>query len=362
MTPENISSSSAQPSASGTSTSHRNTGTPARRIMLTRFGTVQTPSVRVGSSSTVACIFRGLVGGRRRAGRRHPRHVPPYPPHRQSQDSSRWAASRISPTSSSMTSSSVDQPEEAALVVADATEVGTPALEDLQGVVQRVAGAHRREGADPALLDDPLPTFLVGLEDVLDVEVAHQAALVAPDREPAEAGGGTHVLDLRDGGVSGHRGQLVGRHQDGGDGALGEAQRPGEPVVLVLTQQALTAGLLDEGGDLLAGIGGAHLVHQLHPRQPEDPRRHGVDDPDHRAQHGDEGPHRRPQHQGRAVGAGEGDVLGDHLAQHHVQVDHDREPDRERDGVQQPLGHLRGVQHRLDEVGDGRLRDRTQQQ
>ena len=57
------------------------------------------------------------------------------------------------------------------------------------------------------------------------------------------------------------RGERVGRHQHRVDGLLGEAERAGEAVVLVVLDQALAAGLLDQRGDLLAGVRRAHLVH-----------------------------------------------------------------------------------------------------
>ena len=120
-------------------------------------------------------------------------------------------------------------------------------------------------------LDDPLPAFLVGLEHVLDVQVAEQLAVVARDREPAEAGGGAHVLDVGGGGARRTVVSVSGGISTAATVLLGEAERAGEPVVLVLREQALAAGLLDERGDLLAGVGGAHLVLQLDARQPEDP-------------------------------------------------------------------------------------------
>ena len=58
--PESISTPSAQPSASGPSTSQRKTGTPASRAMLSRLGTVHTRLLRVGMSATCACIL-GVV-------------------------------------------------------------------------------------------------------------------------------------------------------------------------------------------------------------------------------------------------------------------------------------------------------------
>src|SRR5688572_29732796 len=51
-----MSSASAQASSSGPSTSHRKTGTPASRNMLSRLGSVHTRSVRAWSSANVdAC-------------------------------------------------------------------------------------------------------------------------------------------------------------------------------------------------------------------------------------------------------------------------------------------------------------------
>ena len=82
------------------------------------------------------------------------------------------------------------------------------------------------------------------------------------------------------------------------------------------------------------------LVHEAHPEQPQDRRRDGVDHHDDGTQHGDDAPDRRAQDERGPVGAGQRDVLGDHLAQHDVQVDHDRQRDHERDRVQQRLRHV----------------------
>ena len=126
--------------------------------------------------------------------------------------------------------------------------------------------------------------------------------------------------------------------------------------------QPLAAGLLDQRGDLLAGVGRRHLVHQPDAEQPQDRRGDRVDHHDHRAEHGDDAPDRRAEHQRGAVGAGERDVLRDHLAEHDVQVDDDRQADHERDRVQQRLRHVGRLEHRLEQVGHRRLADGTEDQ
>ena len=109
------------------------------------------------------------------------------------------------------------------------------------------------------------------------------------------------------------------------DGLLGEAERAGEPVVLVGLEQALAAGLLDERGDLLAGEARASPRPWARCRSSRStPLATMLMTDDHRAQHRDDHHHRRAEHERGAVGAGERDVLGHHLAEHDVQVDHDR--------------------------------------
>src|ERR1700761_5674486 len=59
-----MSTKSAQPSASGPSTSHRNRGTPSSRRKLIALGTVHTrASPRVASSATSACTFIAWTAG-----------------------------------------------------------------------------------------------------------------------------------------------------------------------------------------------------------------------------------------------------------------------------------------------------------
>ena len=191
--------------------------------------------------------------------------------------------SRISPTSSSITSSRVATPEGAALGVDHAGHVGAAPLELLQGVVQEVVGADRREGPDPLVLDRPVAPRLVGLEHVLDVEVADQLAVVADHREPAEAGGGAERLDVRAGRAAAD-GLQGARAASAPSSTVFSVKPEGarEPVVLAVLEQALAARLLDQRGDLLAGVRRADLVHEPHADQPQHARGQGVDADDDR--------------------------------------------------------------------------------
>src|SRR3954454_9413737 len=166
-----MSTKSAQPSASGPSTSHRNNGTPRRRRKLSALGTVHTrASSRVASSVTAAFTFiartagdtltvRALrLPGGRRGGRLEMRAVPDLP-HELLDDVLQGGHT-----------------EGRALGVDDPRHVCPPALQLLEGLVEEVVAADRREGPDPLVLDRTLAARLVGLEHVLDVQVAEQGA------------------------------------------------------------------------------------------------------------------------------------------------------------------------------------------
>ena len=75
------------------------------------------------------------------------------------------------------------QTEGAPRVVHDACHVGAAALQDLQRLVQRFIGSDRREGSDPLVLDGSDPALVVCLQDVLDVQVAEELAVLGGDRE-----------------------------------------------------------------------------------------------------------------------------------------------------------------------------------
>jgi hypothetical protein len=106
--------------------------------------------------------------------------------------------------------------------------------------------------------------------------------------------------------------------------------------VLAVLQEALLAGLRDEGGHLVRSEGGGHLVLRLHPEHPEDHVGHPVQEHDEGAQHEYDHVEDRAEDERGPLGSGDRDVLRDHLSEHHVEEDHDGERDGERDRVQRP--------------------------
>ena len=70
---------------------------------------------------------------------------------------------------------------------------------------------------------------------------------------------------------------------------------------------------------------------------------------------------RRHQQHGRGLGARDGDVLRDHLAEQHVEHDDDRDRDDERHRVQHRVGDADRMERRLEQVRHGRLTDAAQQ-
>src|SRR3954453_18208262 len=186
---------SAQPSASGPSTSHRNSGTPSSLRKLIALGTVHTrASPRVASSATAACTFiartagdtltvgaRGLPVGGPGGGR------------------CGWLGVGAVADLAHQLLDHVLQgghAQRGTVAVDDPCHVGTSALELLEGLVEQVVGADGREGPDPLVLDRLLAARHVGLEYVLDVQVAHQLAVAAHHGEPAVAGGGAQSLHV----------------------------------------------------------------------------------------------------------------------------------------------------------------------
>ncbi len=111
----------------------------------------------------------------------------PEPPIGQA-GSSWWAASRISPTSSSITSSSVARPEDLPPRVRRRAPCGRPGA--AASPARRGGCRSTRTGANGRIHLSSITRCaarLVGLQHVLDVEVAEQLAVVGDDREPAEA-------------------------------------------------------------------------------------------------------------------------------------------------------------------------------
>ena len=88
-----------------------------------------------------------------------------------------------------------------------------------------------------------------------------------------------------------------------------------------------------------------------------------VDTDDHRPGHRHDRPDRGAEHQGGAVGAGQGDVLRDHLAEHDVEVDHDGQArPRTRPGGGATSGTCSASSDGLEQVRDRGLADGTEHQ
>ncbi len=231
-------------------------------------------------------------------------------------------------------------------------------------------GGDRRHAAQPAA-HQRLPALALGQpQHVLDVDEAQQPALgdggrgrvvaLGADREAGEAGDDHELLELVGGDRLGHGDQPVEREHDGGRRLLPELERAGQPLVLLLVEQPLLAGVLDDPGELVGRERRRQLVLGLDAEGAQQPVAEGVEPAQHRTGERGEAVERRHEQQRRALRGGDGDVLGDHLAEHHVQEDHERQGDREGDRVQQRLRHPGGLQHVLEQVRDGGLGDRAE--
>ena len=94
-------------------------------------------------------------------------------------------------------------------------------------------------------------------EGVLEVQVSAEFAVPAgptADGEPRVAGSRRDALHLVGGHVRGYGDEAVQGRQHGTHVAFVEPQGAGEALVLALLEQPLAARLLDERGDLLAGV------------------------------------------------------------------------------------------------------------
>ena len=111
-----------------------------------------------------------------------------------------------------------------------------------------------------------------------------------------------------------HRDERGDRHHDVCGGAGGELQRAGEQPVLLLVEQALPPRLGDDRVHLLGGERRCELLLRLHPQQAQQQPRDGVQHLDQGRQHPGHGHQRRREHQRRALGPGDGEVLGHHFA------------------------------------------------
>ena len=145
------------------------------------------------------------------------------------------------------------------------------------------------------------------------------------------------------------------------DERLADGQRTAEELILDVLDQALLATGRDDVGELAGGVALGDLVGSGDAHEVQQPVGQGVEDADGRAEDLQVDAVGQLEHHGRALGTGDGDVLGHHLAQDHVQEHHDDQAQREAHRGGHRLGHV-AVQHALEGVGDGRLGDVAQQQ
>ena len=156
------------------------------------------------------------------------------------------------------------------------------------------------------------------------------------------------------------RHQALARQQHLGHGAGIEVECAGHEPILVVVEQTLATGLLDQSGNLVVAEGRGDLVLGLDPQQPDHQVGDRVEDYDERLEDRDDRQHERTEDQRGAIGADEGEVLRHHLAEDHMGEDDDRHRDHEGHGVDQALRQRDPFEDRLEQVRNRRFPDRTQ--
>ncbi len=253
------------------------------------------------------------------------------------------------------------QAEDPARRVGDLGQMRRRAAHHGQGVVEGQLGPHGRHGAPHVLRDGPLTVLQV--EDVLDVQVAHEgAAALRADGEARVARPHRELLDPArgDGRVHRHQGRPVQEHV--GDGPAAQLQGVLQPLLRLRLQEPGLSGVLDEPVELLAGEDGLHLVLGLDAEEPEH-------QPGAGAQRRGDGPaepgetdEAGAQPQRGLLRGRHRQVLRDHLADDEVEEDDEDQRQHEAERMDQSFGQVRRVEDRLQQMGDGRLRDGAQRQ
>jgi hypothetical protein len=98
------------------------------------------------------------------------------------------------------------------------------------------------------------------------------------------------------------------------------------------------------------------------PEEPENPVGEAIQYNDQGPEDDDKGAEWESEQGRGALRTGDHDVLRGHLANHHVEKDHDEEGDDERDPVCHRLGDWEEAEPTLEDRAHGRLGDRTQEQ
>ncbi len=122
--------------------------------------------------------------------------------------------------------------------------------------------------------------------------------------------------------------------------------------MLVGIEQALAPGLLDEGGDLVAGEGAGNLVPRSHPQEPQAEVGGHVQTDDRRPQTPDDTDKRWDEQQSASVRPGQGDVLGNHLADDDMQEHHYDHGCGERDQMPGGVGQPDRCERTVQQVGN----------
>ena len=198
-----------------------------------------------------------------------------------------------------------------------------------------------------------------GVQDIFEVNVADDGAVVPSDREARIARVGDLLLDVGGGSPLRQHDELVEGNHRGPSGFLGELQGATEQTQLIC-QHAFGLRSDDDRGHLLDRVGGRDFRARLVARHAHKPVReviHGLDDrtQDVAQAHEDGGQDQQHPH-----GGGNRDVFGDHLAEHDMAEEDDDEGRRKSDDVAGRLGRAQALKRRLDEVRDRGLGDDAQ--
>ena len=142
-----------------------------------------------------------------------------------------------------------------------------------------------------------------------------------------------HLLYLRDGRVEGDRHDVGARDHHFGGVSVAEDDRPSEETMSeILDYPLLTPGGNDDR-QVLGRVTHFESIHGLHAQDSKDAIRKAVEHGDQRAEDDYECPERQCQSACETFGARNGDVLGRHLPDDHVQKHHDEQSDDESNGV-----------------------------
>src|SRR5680860_1217708 len=212
-----------------------------------------------------------------------------------------------------------------ALNVDDTSQVGSGELHGCQYVLDLIIGLHG--GQTPHSFDRHRLAALgvIGIQDVLEVQVAGDLAGGISDRKAGEPSFGHQPLDIVRSGAQRKGDQLAQRHRHVGGHPVTEFQNTPRHTVSISLDQTLAVALRDDEMDLLGGEGRRQLVLGLDAQSPDHRLRQPLHQPNHRAQHPGAGAFAAVHHQGCPLRAGDREVLGHHLADDDVQINHDQQ-------------------------------------